>query len=137
MDKFFLIKVTHSFSKQWFIFFIPISYIEFREEKLNFSWCGYWRVWKWKKNSCNYNENLNDFILKLIITILLLPEPWVLFLVSVSPKDPRIEVGASYCDRKVLVGPIRFLHNWIASVWARTYACMGPLKILLLLRPND
>lgn len=47
------------------------------------------------------------------------PEPWVVLRVSVRPKLPRIEFGATCRARNTLVGPISVLQSWMASLWAR------------------
>lgn len=47
------------------------------------------------------------------------PEPWVVLRVSVSPKRPRMESGATWRARNTLVGPISVRQSWTASSWAR------------------
>lgn len=47
------------------------------------------------------------------------PEPWVVLRVSVRPKLPRMESGATWRARNTLVGPISVLQSWMASGWAR------------------
>lgn len=56
-----------------------------------------------------------------------LPEPWVVFLVSVSPNWPLMEAGEVYRALNTLVGPITSLQWRTASSLAKTYARIGPL----------
>lgn len=57
-----------------------------------------------------------------------LPEPCVVFRVSVSPNCPLIEAGEVYLALNTLVGPISSLQWRMASSRARTYALIGPLR---------
>lgn len=56
-----------------------------------------------------------------------IPEPWVTFLVSVSPYFPRIESGCESLASNTFVGPINSLHFLIAFSLARMYTSEGPL----------
>lgn len=58
----------------------------------------------------------------------LLPDPCVVFRVSVSPNCPLMEAGEVYLARNTLVGPISSLQWRMASSLARTYALIGPLS---------
>lgn len=56
-----------------------------------------------------------------------LPEPWVVFRVSVSPNWPLIDAGEVYRALNTLVGPISSLQWRMASSLAKMYARIGPL----------
>lgn len=56
-----------------------------------------------------------------------LPEPWVVFRVSVSPNWALMEEGEVYLALNTLVGPIISLQWCMASSLAKMYARKEPL----------
>jgi len=58
--------------------------------------------------------------------------PWVAFLVPSVPNKALRDAGASYCAFYVFVGPIRFLHFWIAWAPVRLIPTTTSLYIWLL-----
>lgn len=64
----------------------------------------------------------------LFFTIHFVPEPCVVFRVSVSPNCPLMEAGEVCLALNTLVGPMSSLQWRMASSLARTYALIGPLR---------
>lgn len=75
-------------------------------------------------------ENSKKVHVKLLLYFKMhfLPDPCVVFRVSVSPNCPLMEAGEVYLARNTLVGPMSSLQWRMASSLARTYALIGPLR---------